>query len=97
MNTKLSIMFNFKQPIHPSEGGFKFTIPAGGFSNKWIIGLVRNNNKGEYMPYDKDGSPNYNYGAITDQFGNDYDDDIFNYYGGDFFDYCLVCNGTDIR
>jgi hypothetical protein len=97
MNTKLSIMFNFKQPIHPSEGGFKFTIPAGGFSNKWVIGLVRNNNKGEYMPYDKDGAPNYNYGAITDQFGNDYNDDIFNDYGGDFFDYCLVCNGTDIR
>lgn len=97
MNSKLSIMFHFKQPIHPSEGGFKFTIPAGGFSNKWIIGLVRNNNKGEYMPYDKDGAPNYNYGAITDQFGNDYNDDIFNDYGGDFFDYCLVCNGTDIR
>jgi len=95
--SKLSIMYHFKQPIHPSEGGFKFTIPTGTMNNNWIIGLVRNNNKGEYMPKDKNGAPNYFYGAITDQFGNDYNDEIFNNYGGDFFDYCLVGNGTDIR
>tara|TARA_R100001509_G_scaffold96648_1_gene56230 strand:+ start:10 stop:1920 length:1911 start_codon:yes stop_codon:yes gene_type:complete len=95
--SKLSIMYHFKQPIHPSEGSFKITIPNSTMNNNWIIGLVRNNNKGEYMPYDKNGAPNYNYGAITDQFGNDYNDDIFNDYGGDFFDYALVGNGTDIR
>lgn len=95
--SKLSIMYHFKQPIHPSEGSFKFTIPTGTINNNWIIGLVRNNNKGEYMPKNKLGKPNYNYGAITDQFGDDYNADIFDDYGGDFFDYCLVGNGTDIR
>jgi hypothetical protein len=95
--SKLSIIYNFKQPIHPSEGSFKCTMPTGTMSNNWIIGLVRNNNKGEYMPKNKLGKPNYNYGAITDQFGDDYNADIFDDYGGDFFDYCLVGNGTDIR
>lgn len=95
--SKLSILYDFKQPIHPSEGGFKITIPGGQMANKWLIGLVRNIDEGNKLPRDDTGNLLFDFGAITDQFGNDYDGDIFNQYGGDFFDYVLVGNGTDIR
>jgi len=95
--TNISILYDFKQPIHPSEGGFKVTIPSGFITNKWLIGLVRNIDEGRKMPQSKFGQPIFDYGAITDQFDDDYNADIFDDYGGDFFDYVLVGNGTDIR
>ena len=90
-------MFQFLEPIHPSNGGFKFTIKGSAIDKNWIIGLVRNNNKGDYMPLDKNGVSNFDYNILTDQFGQEYDGSIFDSAGADFFDYCLVGNGTDIR
>ena len=90
-------MFQFLQPIHPSEGGFKFTIKGSGIAKNWIIGLVRNNDKGVKMPLNKNGVSNFDYNILTAQFGQEYDGSIFDDAGADFFDYCLVGNGTDIR
>ncbi len=95
--SKLSILYDFKQPIHPSEGGFKVTIPSGTMTNKWLIGLVRNIDEGNKLPKNKHVEPIFDHGAFTDQFDDDYNADIFDDYGGDFFDYVLVGNGTDIR
>ena len=90
-------MFQFLEPIHPSDGGFKFTIKGSGIAKNWIIGLVRNNDKGVKMPLNKNGISNFDYNILTAQFGQEYDGSIFDSAGADFFDYCLVGNGTDIR
>jgi len=90
-------MFQFLQPIHPSDGGFKFTIKGSEIGKNWIIGLVRNNNKGLSMPLNKNGVSNFDYNILTAQYGQKYDGSIFDSAGADFFDYCLVGNGTDIR
>jgi len=90
-------MFQFLEPIHPSDGGFKFTIKGSEIAKNWIIGLVRNNNKGLSMPLNKNGVSNFDYNILTAQYGQKYDGSIFDPAGADFFDYCLVGNGTDIR
>ncbi len=90
-------MYQFLQPIHPSDGGFKITIDKGEIGKNWIIGLVRNNDKGTKMPLNKNGVSNFDYNILTAQFGQKYDGSIFDDAGADFFDYCLVGNGTDIR